>query len=106
MLMGWGAIVFYVFAGITLIQVFYYLYFFRRVAFYKPSSKIQSQQHPVSVIICARDEDENLAKNLPGILVQEYPSTHEVIVVNDNSIDDSKYILAELKKTFKNLNLL
>ena len=27
---------------------------------------MQSQQHPVSVIICARDEDENLARNLPG----------------------------------------
>ena len=101
--MSWGAIVFYAFAGITLVQLFYYLYFFRRVAFYKPAARQQSQQHPVSVIICARDEDENLARNLPGILVQEYPTTHEIIVVNDNSLDDTKYILAELKKTFKNL---
>lgn len=106
MLMGWGAIVFYVFAAVTLVQLFYYLYFFRRVAFYKSSPKNQSQQHPVSVIICARDEDENLARNLPGVLVQEYPTTHEVIVVNDNSLDDSKYILAELKKTFKRLQVV
>lgn len=104
--MGWSDIVFYVFVAITAVQLFYYLYFFRRVAFYKPSVKQQSQQHPVSVIICARDEDENLARNLPGILVQEYPSTHEVIVVNDNSLDDSKYILAELKKTFKKLQVV
>jgi glycosyltransferase involved in cell wall biosynthesis len=104
--MGWGAIVFYVFVVVSLVQLFYYLYFFRRVAFYKPSAKQQSQQHPVSVIICARDEDENLARNLPGVLVQEYPTTHEVIVVNDNSFDDSKYILAELKKTFKNLQVV
>ena len=87
--MSWGAMVFYAFAGITLVQLFYYLYFFRRVAFYKPAARQQSQQHPVSVIICARDEDENLARNLPGILVQEYPTTHEIIVVNDNSLDDT-----------------
>ena len=104
--MSWGAIVFYAFLGITLVQVFYYLYFFRRVAFYRPNEKERLQQHPVSVIICARDEDENLARHLPGVLVQEYPTTHEVIVVNDNSLDDSKYILAELKKTFKKLQVI
>ncbi len=98
--MSSGAFVFYVFAFITFIQVYYYLYFFSRVAFYKPPVKEQSQQHPVSVIICARDEAENIARNLPDILVQDYASTHEVIVVNDNSFDDTKYILAELQKTF------
>jgi cellulose synthase/poly-beta-1,6-N-acetylglucosamine synthase-like glycosyltransferase len=104
--MSWEAIVFYLFIVITCIQLFYYLYFFRRTAFYKPKVRQQSQQHPVSVIICARDEDENLARNLPGVLVQEYPTTHEVIVVNDNSLDESKYILAELQKTFKKLQIV
>ena len=103
---NWGEIVFYIFAAATTIQVFYYSWFFSRVAFYKQKEKNQSQQHPVSVIICARDEDENLARNLPGVLVQNYPSTSEVVVVNDNSVDDSKYILQELKKTFKSLNVV
>jgi glycosyltransferase involved in cell wall biosynthesis len=71
------------------------------VAFFRSKKKPRSQQHPVSVIVCARDEDENLARHLPGLLVQRYPSTYEVIAVNDNSVDDSKYILQELKKTFK-----
>lgn len=103
---NWGEIIFYSFATVTAIQVFYYAWFFSRIAFYKTKTKIQSQQHPVSVIICARDEDENLARNLPGVLVQSYPSTYEVVVVNDNSVDDSKYILQELKKTFKSLNVV
>jgi glycosyltransferase involved in cell wall biosynthesis len=60
----------------------------------------------VSVVVCSRDEDENLARNLPGILVQQYPSSFEVVAVNDNSVDDSKYILQELKKTFKSLNVV
>jgi glycosyltransferase involved in cell wall biosynthesis len=103
---NWGEIVFYIFACATTIQVFYYSWFFSRVAFYKQKEKNQSQQHPVSVIICARDEDEKLARNLPGVLVQNYSSTSEVVVVNDNSVDDSKYILQELKKTFKSLNVV
>lgn len=102
----WEVILFYAFCAVTAIQVFYYLFFFARVAFLKPKKKLQSQQHPVSVVICARDEDENLARNLPGVLVQQYPSTFEVVVVNDNSVDDSKYILQELKKTFKSLNVV
>ena len=104
--MSWGLGLFIAFVAVTVVQLFYYLYFFRRVAFFHPSPKEQSQQHPVSVIICARDEDENLARHLPGVLVQDYTTTHEVIVVNDNSIDDSKYILAELKKTFKKLQVV
>jgi glycosyltransferase involved in cell wall biosynthesis len=99
-------IIFYLFAFAALVQLFYYGWFFRRLAFFKTKSKTQSQQHPVSVVICARDEDENIARNLPGVLVQKYSSTHEVVVVNDNSVDDSKYILQELKKTFKFLNVI
>lgn len=99
-------IVFYIFCLVTFIQFFYYIFFFSRVAFYKANTKNQSQQHPVSVIICARDEDENIARYLPGVLVQKYDSSHEVIVVNDNSVDDSKYILEELQKTFKLLQIV
>lgn len=106
MLMSWEAFVFYGLTAVTLVQLYYYLYFFRRVAFYKPKPAAVTQQHPVSVVVCARDEDENIARNLPGILVQDYKSTNEVIVVNDNSIDDSKYILAELQKTFKKLQIV
>ena len=98
--------VFYFFCALTFIQLFYYIFFYSRVAFYKQPPKSQSQQHPVSVIICAKDEDENIARHLPGVLVQKYPSTHEVIVVNDNSVDDSKYILEELQKTFKFLQVV
>jgi len=105
-LLHWEAVIFYAFVAITAIQLFYYGYFFSRVAFFKPKPRSQSQEHAVSVIICARDEDENLARNLPGVLVQRYGSTHEVVVVNDNSVDDSKYILQELKKTFKSLNVV
>lgn len=105
-LLNWGELIFYVFAAVSGIQLFYYSWFFARVAFHRTKSKNGNLQHPVSVVICARDEDENLARNLPGVLVQKYPTTHEVVVVNDNSVDDSKYILQELKKTFRSLHVV
>jgi len=97
---------FILFCLITFTQVFYYAWFFLRLAFYQKPSKNKSQQHPVSVIICARDEAANLAANLPGALSQTYPSTHEVIVVNHNSQDDTRYLLEEFKKTFKGLHIV
>jgi glycosyltransferase involved in cell wall biosynthesis len=103
---NWGEICLYAFIAVTFLQVFYYVFFFSRLAFYKKKEKKQMQQHPVSVVVCARDEDENLARNLPGVLVQNYSSSSEVVVVDDNSVDDSKYILQELKKTFKSLNVV
>jgi cellulose synthase/poly-beta-1,6-N-acetylglucosamine synthase-like glycosyltransferase len=104
--LSWNEIWFALFCLICFIQVFYYLWFFQRLAFFRKPSKDKSQQHPVSVIICARDEAANLAENLPGALSQTYPSTHEVIVVNHNSQDDTRYLLEEFKKTFKGLHIV
>src|SRR4051812_33854517 len=102
----WWQAVFYVFCLVTLIQLFYHWFIFRRLAFFTPGDKIKSQQHPVSVIICARDEAGNLATYLPGVLVQTYSTTHEVIVVNHNSQDETRYLLEEFKKTFKSLHIV
>ena len=102
----WLEIFFIVFCLITLVQLFYYGWFFRRLAWYSAPEKQTSQQHPVSVIICARDEAARLVTHLPGALVQTYPSTHEVIVVNHNSQDDTRFLLDEFKKTFKGLHIV
>jgi len=105
-LLNWQEIIFILLCSITAIQIFYYLFFFSRLAFFKNTTKDITQTHPVSVIICARDEAANLAKNLPGSLVQAYSTTHEVIVVNDNSFDDSKYLLEEFEREFKHLKVV
>jgi len=102
----WKAGVFYFFIVISLIQVFYYLFFFLRLAFYKEKKRENSRTNAVSVVICARDEANNIMKNLPGVLVQDYKTTHEVIVVNDNSYDESKSLLEELQKSFRQLRIV
>ena len=92
------------FVFIIAVQLFYYLFFFLRLALYKKKTKQVNVEHPISVVICARDEAHNLANNLPGVLVQKYSTTHEVVLVNDNSEDETKYLIEEFKKSFKNLN--
>jgi len=52
---------------------------------------------PVSVIIAAKNEAQNLEKFLPGILEQDYPD-FEVIVVDDGSTDETSLILENFKK--------
>jgi poly-beta-1,6-N-acetyl-D-glucosamine synthase len=90
-----------------LVQIFYYLFFYSRVAFYKKKEKAENppeeiKQFPVSVVICARNESLNLRKYLPAILEQKYPE-FEVVVVNDSSEDDSATILAQMKLLYPNL---
>ena len=99
----WLQGLFYLFCFVTLVQLIFLWFIFSRLAFFKPKAKEQSQTHPISVIVCARDEAGNLGRNLPGVLVQTYDTTHEVIVVNHNSQDETRFLLDEFKKTFKQL---
>lgn len=102
----WLEIFFVAFCLVSLIQLFYYGWFFRRLAFFEPEAREKTQQHPVSVIICARDEAGKLALNLHGSLSQTYRSTNEVIVVNHNSQDDTRFLLDEIKKKHKGLHIV
>ena len=70
--------------------------------FKKTALESNSSQEPVSIIICARNEDDNLTEFLPKVLVQDYPE-FEVIVVNDCSIDNTENVIDEFAKIFPNL---
>lgn len=99
-----GLIVFSVFAAVLLVQLFYYLFFFLRLAFYKPSPA-NATAEAVSVIICARNEEDNLRENLPLVLAQDYPD-FEVIVVNDRSYDGSYDFLKDLSEVNPKLKFI
>ena len=60
---------------------------------------------PVSVIISARNEAENLRNYLPFILQQNYPD-YEVVVVNDCSYDTSDLVLEEFEKQYPHLKVV
>ena len=55
--------------------------------------------------MCARNEEDNLFRNLPAILEQDYPE-FEVIVVNDQSMDDSRHIVKAYQERYPNLKLI
>lgn len=55
-----------------------------------------TEQPPVSIVVYACNDAENLEKFLPAILSQNYPK-FEVIVVNDGSTDETKDVLTRLE---------
>lgn len=87
-----------------LIQFFYYTFYYSRILFVKQVHRVTGINEPVSIVICARNEEENLKKNLPSILNQDYPN-YEVIVVNDCSEDESEFFLDQLQKQYKHLKV-
>lgn len=98
--------IFIVFCSFVLIQFLYVLFIHRKLAFYKeqPISN-DTKLPPVSIIIAARNESDNLYENLPSILNQNYPE-FEVIVVNNQSIDDSGWLLTAFCQQFPNLRVV
>lgn len=95
--------IFLIFSVSAAIQVFYYIYFYLAIHFYDPKQKVGTLQ-PVSVIICARNEAENLRKFLPSVLGQDYPE-FEVIVVNDCSDDETFDVLGTYLDQYPNLRV-
>ncbi|MDB5228327.1 MAG: glycosyltransferase, partial [Bacteroidota bacterium] len=59
----------------------------------------------VSVIICAKNEEENLRINLPLIFDQNY-ADFEVIVVDDGSVDNTLLLLNNLTAQYPNLKFI
>ncbi len=85
----------------TFIQFFYFLFFYFRFVFHKPAPD-NNQKVPVSVIICAKNEEDNLSENLSSVLEQEYPE-FEVIVVNDGSGDGTEILIHEFRQKYSHL---
>jgi len=78
--------------SILAIQVIYLLIFL--YAFLKKQKEGQAEQPPVSIIVCAHDEEENLKELVPQLLALNYPE-FEVIIVEDRSNDNTYDYLLE-----------
>jgi len=91
----------------VLIQLFYFWYFFARLAFLKKKSSYNTNPElaPVSIVICAHNEYRHLLTNIPLILDQQYPS-FELIIVNDRSDDGSKELLEDFARNNSRISVI
>jgi len=101
----YGLIVFCVFSLAFLIQLAFYLGVFSRLAFFKKKKDQPETLEPVSIIICARNEDDNIVAFLPLVLSQDYPE-FQVVVVNDCSADNTGDILEEFARKDSRLKIV
>lgn len=84
------------------LQLLYYLFFYIRICFIQRKPQIANYAPPVSVIICAKNEEYNLRNNLHKVLTQNYPE-FEVIVVNDCSEDETDFFITRLLRDYTHL---
>lgn len=88
-----------------LIHLYYVLGVHLKLASYHVNELPVANAEPITVIICARNERENLEKYLPSVFEQDY-SNFEVVVVNDRSWDGTADFLEGLEKQYANLKVV
>ena len=99
LLYHWILLAFFMIA--YLIQLGNYFFVFLKVPLFSKQNKTDSSP-AVSVVICAKNEEQNLRAFLPRVLEQDY-SEFEVVVVNDCSTDESEEALMELAVRYPKL---
>ncbi|HLV15219.1 MAG TPA: glycosyltransferase [Xanthomarina sp.] len=96
----------YAFLVVVIIQVVYIIFFFGKFAFLKPNKKPSTATAiPVSVIICAKNEAENLKVFLPSIINQDYPN-FQIVLINDASYDETFEVMEEFAELHTNIKLV
>lgn len=90
-----------------LIQCFYWWFIFRKLWILRPQNqnKFSETPKPFSVIVCAKNERENLATLLP-ILANQSAKISEIIIVDDFSTDATIEFLNDVKSTYKSLKII
>jgi glycosyltransferase involved in cell wall biosynthesis len=94
----------YFFIAVVFIQIFYYLGIFGKFAFAKPQ-KITPKKLPVSVIVCAKNEEENVKKFIPLLAEQNYPD-FEIVLIDDASSDETLEVFEQFETQYPNVRLV
>lgn len=94
----------YFFIAVVFIQIFYYLGIFGKFAFGKPQT-ITPKKLPVSVIVCAKNEEENVKKYIPLLAEQNYPD-FEIVLIDDASSDETLEVFEEFEEKYSNIRLV
>ncbi len=97
--------------GVSTIVLFvYYGVFYLRIGIYKGKKEQKlidkkTEFPPISIVLTAKNESNDLKENLAYLLEQDYPN-FEVIVVDHASQDDTKYVLQLYKENYPHLKIV
>lgn len=97
-------VLFYIFIVVFLVQLFYYAYVFSQVK-QKKQHDSTTDKPPISVIVCAKNEDQNLEQFLPSILKQDYPN-FELVLINDSSTDNTLKVMQRFKASHDHVKIV
>ena len=96
---------FIAFIGVIIVQFTYYLLIFGRFSFARIDENENTTQIPISVIVCAKNEEENVKKFIPLLAAQNYPD-FEIVLIDDASNDDTLEVFEVFEKEYKNVKLV
>lgn len=97
-------LILYFFIAVVVIQLLYYLGVFGKFAFAKPQ-KTTPKRIPISVIVCAKNEEENVSKFIPLLAEQDYPD-FEIVLIDDASSDNTLELFEAYEKQYPNIRLV
>ncbi len=93
-------ILFYVCVVIFTVHTIYYVFILSRFNLYKRKNNTQKQTTiPVSVIVCAKNEAENIRNLLPKLINQNY-NDFEIVLINDRSYDATLEVYEEFAEQY------
>ncbi len=88
------------------LNVYFHYRFWLPFLTYKDKTSIHNRgEQPVSVILAARNEAENLQKFLPLLLSQDYPD-FEIVVINHCSFDETADVLKAFQSEYERLKVV
>lgn len=97
-------VIFCLFIAVVFVQFLYYVVFFGKFSFAKPQSSTQ-KRIPISVIVCAKNEEENVKNFVPILAAQNYPD-FEIVLIDDASSDETLEVFEAFEKQYPNIKLV
>jgi glycosyltransferase involved in cell wall biosynthesis len=97
-------LILYFFIIIVAIQLAFYLGIFGKFAFAKVQ-KTTPKKISISVIVCAKNEEENVANFISLLAEQDYPD-FEIILIDDASSDNTLEVFEDFEKQYSNIRLV
>ncbi len=95
---------FCLFIVVVVIQFLYYVVFFGKFSFAKKQT-LTPKRIPISVIVCAKNEAENVKQFVPILAEQDYPD-FEIVLIDDASSDETLDLFEAFEKQYSNVKLV